>query len=202
MGKRIQVLKRVLGVRGNQHPDLPRFFVMSDEKLLPNPEALLPFLPKGSAIILRHYEVKNREFLARRLIHKAHAKHVKVLIAGDERLAIRCGADGVHLPGYALNRRVAKRHAIKPQWLVSAAVHSIRAAAQAKKIEADFALISPVFETPSHPNQSTLVPLAFTAMVKIAGVKAIALGGINEETAIHLKVKKLWGFAGIGIFRI
>jgi len=201
MDKRIQVLKRVLGYRGIRHPDVPRFFIMSDEERLPDPISILSDLPTGSVVILRHYYSPNRETLAFELVKKAHARRIKVLIAGDEKLAMRCGADGVHLPSFALNRCLGKHRVHKPNWLLSAAVHSRKAARKARKIKADFVLISPVFKTMSHADVSGIGPSAFTVISKVSQCRAIALGGVDEKTSPALKASGLWGIAGISIFR-
>jgi len=202
MGNRLQVLRRLLGYRDQKSSDLPRFFVMSDEKRLPDPVALIPYLPKGCAIILRHYQAPKREQIAKRLIKAAHRREIKVLIAGgDAKQAQRCGADGVHYPEYALNKLPGKPRKPKKPWLTSAAVHNPKAAYKAKQSNIDFAVVSPIFPTESHPGATTLGPLRATKMGKLTGKRWIALGGVTEETAKQLRQSGFWGIAGIGLFK-
>lgn len=58
-------------------------------------------LPRGAAVIVRHREPHAREALARRLRAIARAQGVKLLVADDPALAVRVGADGVHVPELA-----------------------------------------------------------------------------------------------------
>ena len=70
---------------------------MSDMQRLPDPSILFDFLPAGTAIVLRHTDSKALALLARRILPKARARHLKVLISNNVRLARQLGADGVHL---------------------------------------------------------------------------------------------------------
>ena len=71
---------------------------MTDEKRLADPVPLIGGLPTNSAVIFRHYGAPDRENLAIRLTAAARKHGVKVLIAADARLALKVGADGLHLP--------------------------------------------------------------------------------------------------------
>jgi len=175
---------------------------MSDSQRLPDPKRLLSSLPKDSAIIFRHYDAPNREQLARELVMLAHQRNIRVLIAGDWKLAHRCRADGIHYPEFALKRLCGKPRKLKKGWLTSAAVHNPRAAAKSKKLSIDISIISPVFATASHPNEKPLGIRKFSNLVqRRSGPETIALGGITEVNALQLKASGLWGLAGIGIFK-
>ena len=68
---------------------------MSDAARLADPIAALESLPRGAALILRHYGQPGRAEMARRLVRAARPLGVRIFIAGDWRLAIRTGAAGI-----------------------------------------------------------------------------------------------------------
>ncbi|MCW5699414.1 MAG: thiamine phosphate synthase [Rhodospirillales bacterium] len=176
---------------------------MTDATRLPDPLPAVAALPRGAAVILRHYESPDREALARKLAHLCRRRGVRLLIAGDTRLAIRVGADGVHLPEHVLahGSRVWAlwRRQRRPRgWLVTAAAHSSAALHRAARAGIDAVLLSPVFATPSHPGARTIGPLRFTAMTGTSPLPVYALGGINTKTARRLIASGLAGIAAIG----
>lgn len=120
-----------------------------------------------------------------------------LLISGDGRLALRHGA-GLHVPDRAdtrgllpflLNRR--------GRWL-SAAVHGRVGVARARRLCADFVLISPVFATLSHPGARGLGPLRWAALARAAGREAVALGGMSGFAMRRLPRGLAAGWAAIG----
>ena len=174
---------------------LPALILMTDRHRLDDPAAAIARLPAGSAVILRHYGIPNREALARRLLSLCRRRRIRLLIAGDGALAARIGADGVHFPE-AMARRGPGRWR-RPGWLITVAAHSFRAIRQAKALGADAALLSPVFSTPSHPGGRVLGALRFAALCRRAPLADYALGGVTAHTARRLAGSTAIGFAAI-----
>jgi hypothetical protein len=83
-------LKRRAANRGR---DLPSLWILSDEKRLPDPRAALVSMPRGSALILRHYGAQGREALARRLAQLCRQKGVASVMAKYERCQNLCGPE-------------------------------------------------------------------------------------------------------------
>ncbi len=181
---------------------LPPLILVTDEARLPDPVAAVGRLPPGSAVILRHYDAPDRPALARRLAALCRRRGVRLLIAGDWRLAAAVGAGGVHLPEAATRRgpmawggRFAPR---RPGFLVTAAAHSPAALWQAARAGADAALLSPVFPTASHPGAPGVGVLRFAIWCRHAPIAVYALGGIDRRAARRLKGAGAAGFAAIG----
>ena len=104
---------------------LPALILMTDDERLADPLPTVETLPPNSAVILRHYGAPDREGLAVRLIALARRRGVRVLIAADAGLAVRVGADGLHLPeALAARGPGAWRAWWRPHWLVTASAHS------------------------------------------------------------------------------
>ncbi|MBT4933476.1 MAG: thiamine phosphate synthase [Rhodospirillaceae bacterium] len=163
---------------------------MTDSARLKNPLPAARALAPGSAVILRHYDDKNRAGLARQLIALCRPRHILVLVAGDARLALSTGADGLHLPEAMMARR---RQLLRPSMLLSVAAHSPKSLAKAAKAGADFALLSPVLPTKSHPGDSTIGILRFAAWALRAPLAVYAMGGINDQN-----VRRLGGSGAVG----
>lgn len=178
---------------------MPALILVTDERRLPDPAPVLARLPAGAGVLLRHYDAADRPILARRLASQARARRLCLLVAGvDWRLAAAVGAVGVHLPEGAARRladpglRLWQRRG----HVLSVACHEPRALAQAARIGADAALLSPVFPTASHPGAATLGATRFALWARRAGLPVLALGGVNRRTARGLRFAA--GVAAIG----
>jgi len=180
---------------------LPALIAMTDVDRMPDPLAAAAVLPRGSAIILRHYELDalDRRELARRLVDVCRPRNVRVLIGADPFLACAVGAAGIHLPENMIKTgRATWRLWRRPDWLVTAAAHSRVAMTQAQQSGVDAALLSPVFATKSHPGAAPLGILRFTDLCRTSSLPVYALGGISVRTARLLRGSGAAGIAAIG----
>ena len=85
--------------------------------------------------------------LALQVMALAHAHGAKVLLNGDVALAQEVGADGVQLTGAQLTE-LNERPDV--EWC-AASCHSVEELRRAEELGCDFALLSPVLPTLSHP---------------------------------------------------
>ena len=177
---------------------LPPLILMTDADRLPDPFPAAARLPRGSAVILRHYGTDAREGMARLLGKLCRRRGVRLLIADDARLAARVGADGLHLPEYRV--RTGRRYWTlwrRPGWIVTAAAHDTAAMRHALLAGADAVLLSPVFATASHPGGRAIGALRFALWAGRSPVAVYALGGIDSVGARRLAAGNVCGFAGI-----
>jgi len=171
---------------------------MTDSVRLPDPRNAVRALPKESAVIVRHYDDADRAGLARELMSICREKQNRVLVAGDARLALALGVDGLHLPEALALRQYARWRAWRrPGDLLSVAAHSPRALAKAALVKADFALLSPVFPTPSHPESKGIGPYRFAAWTLGSKIPVFALGGVNLRNRGRVLDAGAAGWAGI-----
>jgi len=110
-------------------------------------------------------------------------KHdAKLIVHSQADVARAVGADGVHVAAAAINEIPLIR-----QWLgdsnllISASCHNEEELAAASNNGADFALLSPVFPTGSHPGAPHMGASRFHKMAKHAPIPVIGLGGISIE---------------------
>jgi len=181
---------------------LPALIMMTDETRMADPLPAIQALPPGAAVIFRHYGIPDRAALAARVVASARAQGVRVLIAGDARLALSSGADGLHLPDAMARRGPGPwRPWLKPGWLVTAAAHSAAGLHRAGRAGADVALLAPVFATASHPERAPLGVLRFAALCRRSPLPVYALGGVTWARWRRIEMSGAAGFAGIGAFQ-
>lgn len=177
---------------------LPALILITDCARLPDPERQVRRLPRGSAVIVRDYGAPDRAALARRLAGICRARRLKLVIAGDARLAHAVRADGLHLPQALVTAAGhAWRRWRRPGFLVTAAAHDPRALAAAARCGVDAVLLSPVFATASHPGVPALGVVRFARLVRLSRLPVYALGGITASTAGRLAGSGIAGLAGI-----
>ncbi len=160
---------------------LPSFYAITNAKKYGATE----FMPRLKAALekgVRLVQVREQdmppeqlESFARHVVALAHEHDARVLVNGDEALAVRCGADGVHLPGERL-MRLKQRPATR---IWAASCHDAAELAQAAAMEADFAVLSPVLPTPTHPDAAGMGWEKFAALMKNYPLPVYALGGMK-----------------------
>lgn len=169
-------------------PAIPSLYFFTDPERTPDPVASARALPRGAAIVYRHFGAADRVRTARALAAIARRRGLTLLIAADPGLAERVGADGVHWPEARMpKQRCACR-------LVTAAAHSAEALSQAASMGADAATLSPVFPTASASGRAVLGLFRASQMARGAPLPVVALGGVNIANAAHLSGR---GFSGI-----
>jgi thiamine-phosphate pyrophosphorylase len=172
--------------------------LMTDSVRLRDPDAAVLALAPGSAVILREHTRPRLAVLARHVSPLCRARRIRVLVAGDWRLAREVGADGLHLSETAIRRGSGRwRRMRRPDWIVTAAAHSPTAIRLAARLGVDAVLLSPVFATASHPGAQTVGPVRFARWTQESPVPVYALGGIDACHARRLRVSGAAGFAAI-----
>ena len=79
----------------------------------------------------------------------------------------------------------------------AARVHDMREIASARLRGAPLILVSPMFATRSHPDWQPLPRMRAAALVRLAGVPTIALGGMDEKGFAAVSPLGFAGWAGI-----
>jgi thiamine-phosphate pyrophosphorylase len=167
-------------------PPIPSLYFFTDPLRTPDPARIAAKLPRGAAVVYRHFGAQDRHAVARRLARICRARRLKLFIAADPKLAQNVSAAGVHWP-----ERLAT--ADGGRGLKSMAAHSGRALAHAAG-HADLAILAPIFPSRSPSAERPLGPLRAGRLARTARLPVIALGGVNTRTAKRLLGR---GFAGL-----
>jgi 8-oxo-dGTP diphosphatase len=112
------------------------------------------------------------------VIDLCHAHGARVLLNSDIGLAIDTGADGVHLQTAQFNTRNAMP---VPGMLWAASCHNREELLQAVRLGAEFAVLSPVLPTQSHPGAPVLGWEGFATACGNLPIPVYALGGMQRE---------------------
>lgn len=139
-------------------------------------------LPLALAKGLRLLQVREKQLppdqlapFARQVVEIAHRYDAKVLINGDAELAHTVGADGVHLTEIQLQTCTTR-----PDFAYCAAsCHTAKSLQRAGELGLDFALLSPVLPTQSHPHAPHLGWEEFAQRRAEATLPVFALGGLS-----------------------
>jgi 8-oxo-dGTP diphosphatase len=147
-------------------------------------------------IQLREKDLPREELrdLAIRVVEMGHRQGARVLLNGDIALALESGADGVQLTATQL---ADLKERPKLDWC-AASCHSVQELRRAEALGCDFALLSPVLPTLSHPGATTLGWAKFAAMAAGASIPVYALGGLRQE---DMQVAWQHGAHGIALLR-
>ena len=132
--------------------------------------------------------------LARETVRRARAFGARVLVNGSLELARAAGADGVHLDAAAAAALTTRPDCA---W-VGVSSHDAAELAHAAAIGADFALLSPVLPTQTHPGAATLGWEAFSALAAASPIPVYGLGGLGRD---DVALAQSHGAHGVALLR-
>ena len=135
-----------------------------------------------------------RLWFAEAVTRIARQRSALVLINDDADIARRAGADGLHLSAPAL---AACRERPDFAW-VGASCHDAKELDHAAELGLDYALLSPVLPTPTHPEATGLGWPAFSDLIAGRPLPVFALGGMKKDL---LATAQGHGAHGIALMR-
>ena len=181
---------------------LPPLYLITDSRRYGKNEMLALVeraLSAGARLLqLREPQLSIEEYTeyARTVTALAHRYGARVLLNADPSLVAACGADGVHLNSRRL--MVLQGRPLSQACLVAVSCHDIAELVQASRIGADFAVLSPVLPTASHPHATPLGWDGFLRVRMHSEVPVYALGGMLPE---HLHVARAMGAQGLAMIQ-
>jgi 8-oxo-dGTP diphosphatase len=183
---------------------LPPVYGISQSKALGR-DVFLQRLDAALANGLRLVQVRDKDLpeterlqLAREIVRRARPHGARVLVNGSVALAKAADADGVHLDSGALMKCAARPVCDETgSFLVGASCHNAKELAHAANI-ADFAMLSPVLPTESHPGDPTLGWEMFSQLAAQSSIPVYALGGVSLD---DLDTARQHGAHGLAMLR-
>jgi len=171
--------------------DIPRHWLMTDERMGDDLWRALAALPAGAGVVFRHYrtDAAARRRLYERVRAIARRRRLVLVLADSGARAVGWRAAGRHGPG---PMQGLPRHMLR-----TAAAHDRAELVRAVRNGAELVFLSPVFATRSHPGAPPLGPLRFGLLARHAAVPVVALGGIDEQRQSRLRRLGSNGFAAI-----
>lgn len=166
-----------------------------------DPAAFMPRLDKALEGGLRLIQVREKsmpaatlEAFAGAVLARARRHNARVLINADVALARRIGAHGVQLSAAQLGE-LGSRPDLP---LVAASCHNAAELDRAEALGCDFALLSPVLPTPSHPGAPVLGWDNFAMLCTGRTLPIYALGGLGSA---DLDRARQHGAHGVALLR-
>ena len=123
----------------------------------------------------KDWPIERQRAFAEKIVMLARPRGAKVLFNGDADSARECGCDGVHLTAQAL----AAMNSHPPDLMLGASCHTRAEIERAGELGLDFAVLGPVFATPTHPGARTLGWRGFAAIVAETPLPVFALAGLG-----------------------
>jgi 8-oxo-dGTP diphosphatase len=133
--------------------------------------------------------------LVKQVLGICRAQKARLLLNAEPSLALELGADGVHLTSarlLALRERPLDSH-----HLVGASCHDWHELKHACAMNLDFAVVSPVRETASHPGAKALGFTGLRDLTERADLPIYALGGMAETDLFSVFEHGAQGIAAI-----
>jgi 8-oxo-dGTP diphosphatase len=125
---------------------------------------------------------ESRLQLAREIVRRARPHGARVVVNGSLELVRAANADGVHLDSTTAAQWTKRPDSAKSDaFLVGVSCHDAAELAHAAAIEADFALLSPVLPTLTHPGAATLGWDAFSRLAAASPIPVYGLGGLGRD---------------------
>lgn len=116
--------------------------------------------------------------LAEKVVSVVHRYHAQVLLNTDDiKLVESSGADGLHMNGRLLDR--TQERPLPDSYRVAASCHNRDQLEQAQQLSADFAVLSPVKKTASHPQAKPIGWDRFADLARHCSIPVYALGGMK-----------------------
>ena len=163
--------------------ELPALYAISNVLELGEAEFMLRLeaaLHNGLRLVQLREKNLSREALrelALKMLPLVRQHGARLLINADIELAQHIGADGVHLTGAQL---ADFRHRPEVDWC-AASCHNAEELRRAEVLGCDFALLSPVMPTLSHPGAQHLGWEGFAAIAAESSIPVYALGGLTRD---------------------
>lgn len=184
---------------------LPEYYVVLDadnrslselqEQIVLNAEQQCSvFLLRGKLLNQEQYTA-----IAIDLIEFTRQMNLRLLLNSTVDQVIRLGASGLHLSTQAAS--CLEHRPLGNNYILGASCHNAKELEHAQHIGADFALLSPVCHTQSHPDSRPLGWEQFFSMSDQVNIPVYALGGLDVDDIDTAKQYGAQGMAGISAFQ-
>lgn len=153
---------------------------------------------KGGVTIvqLREKNLADDEFVAEAIKIKelCHRYHVPLIINDNVDVALKSGADGVHvgiedIPVSKIRKKVGK------DFIIGATAKTVEQAKAAEKAGADYLGVGAVFPSPTKKNAIRITTEQLKEICSSISIPAVAIGGISLENVFEIKGGGMDGLA-------
>ena len=144
--------------------------------------------------------LQNNSLLAKQVLHAAEVQckqaNITLLLNVPEALRALGECKNIHADSTQLHNLQTRPDCE----LLSVSCHTVSDLEKAVLLNADFAVLSPVQKTQSHPDAEPLGWEKFQSMIDAVGMPIYALGGVGENELAKAQKHGAQGVAAIGAF--
>ena len=176
------------------HKILPKIFIFLDQfdhQIFRNNSTNI-------GIIYRNYKslARNEEIIP--IAKYCKKKRYKLFISNDIKLAVRIKADGIYIPSF--NKSYINFNSLgNKKLLIIGSAHNQKEIKNKIDQKCEAIFLSPIF--PILKSKKNLGIHKFNLLSRANKIHIFALGGINNENYLKLKISKIDGFGGFGFFK-
>ena len=160
-------------------------------------------LAGGATLVqLREKEMDEAAFLAeaKKMVKICHCHNVPLLINDNVDIAIKSGADGVHV-GQSDMEAAAVRRRLGRDMIIGVTARTVEQALRAQDAGADYLGSGAVFGTATKTDAKPMTAELLTAITRCVSIPVVAIGGINRSNILRLRGTGISGAAIVsGIF--
>lgn len=151
----------------------------------------------ATMIQIREKDLDEKAFFdeAEKLLTLCRAHTVPLIVNDGVRLAMRIGADGVHVGQSDMNARDV-RAIIGEDKILGVSVHSVEQALAAQKNGADYLGVGAVFPTNTKENATVISRETLKSICNAVSIPVVAIGGITKDNMRELHGT---GIAGVSV---
>jgi thiamine-phosphate pyrophosphorylase len=157
---------------------------------------LLKCQDKNTIIIYRNYKKKNILDDLIKIKQICKKENYKFYLANNIKLAIKLKLDGAYLPSFYKHFHHLS-YSYRKDFILIGSAHNNKELKIKEKQKVKFIFLSSLF----NKNKNYLGIIKFKILSKNFNNNIIALGGINKNNINQLKLLKVFGIAGISMFK-
>lgn len=153
---------------------------------------------KGGATIiqLREKNLDEASFVAEamEIRNLCHRYNVPLIINDNVEVALKSGADGVHV-GIEDTPVAEVRRRVPAEFIIGATCKTVEQAKSAEAAGADYMGVGAVFPSPTKTNAIRITNDQLREIVSAVSIPAVAIGGISRKNILEIKGSKVSGVA-------
>ena len=149
-----------------------------------------------TCVQLREKDLSEEDFLEEALAIRAlcHDYGVPFLINDNVELAIRCGADGVHV-GQKDMEAGHVRSLVGDEMMIGVSAQTVEQAVRAQEAGADYLGVGAVFSTSTKADAMDVSYETLRKICESVSIPVVAIGGINQNNMMELSGSGICGVA-------
>ena len=148
-------------------------------------------------IVYRNYNDPQREVELIKIAKACKKRRYQLFVSNDIKLALKIKADGIYVPSFNKTKKFLNLE--KKNLIILGSAHNQKEIREKISQKCSAIFLSPIFYVKKSKNY--LDVYKFNSLSYSKKVDFLALGGINEYNIRKLRMLRIKGFGGIGLFK-